>query len=100
MPPSTSITRLAIEVKDAIDSDPLLGPSSDRKKHFIGIEYEVALEHMLKERGTLIKQQQKYQCIRFSSFTETHRNVVTGIPFESELQLRDKGSSKTPDVVL
>jgi hypothetical protein len=54
MPPSTSITRLAIEVKDAIDSDPLLGPSSDRKKHFIGIEYEVALEHMLKERGTLI----------------------------------------------
>jgi hypothetical protein len=52
---SNTITRLAIEVKDAMDSDPLYGPISDRTKHFIGIEYEVALEHMLKEMGTYEK---------------------------------------------
>ena len=29
-------TRLAMEVKEAIDCDPLCGPASDRAKHFIG----------------------------------------------------------------
>jgi hypothetical protein len=46
-----SITRLATEVKEAVDCDPLSGPVSDRAKHFIGIEYELALEHMLTQRG-------------------------------------------------
>jgi hypothetical protein len=48
---TTTLTRLATEVKEALDSDPLYGPISDRRKHFIGIEYEVALEHMLQEMG-------------------------------------------------
>ena len=46
-----TVSRLAMEVKEAVESDPLSGPLSDRAKHFVGIEYEVALEHMLKERG-------------------------------------------------
>jgi len=66
-------TRLALEVKDAVDSDPLCGPVSDRARHFIGIEYEIILERGLKNLG---------------------------IPFESEAQLREKGSARTPDVLL
>merc|ERR1712032_659322 len=66
-------TRLAVEVKEAVDSDPLCGPASDRAKHFIGVEYEIILERGLKNLG---------------------------IPFESESQLRKKGSARTPDVVL
>lgn len=65
--------RLGYEVKEAVESDPLCGPIFDREKHFIGIEYELILERGLKKLG---------------------------IPFESEAQLREKGSSKTPDVVL
>ncbi|KAL3924709.1 MAG: hypothetical protein SGILL_000881 [Bacillariaceae sp.] len=48
---TTNITRLATQVKEAVDSDPLSGPLSDRAKHYIGIEYEVALEQMLTDRG-------------------------------------------------
>lgn len=44
-------TRLALEVKDAVDSDPLCGPVSDRARHFIGIEYEIILERGLKNLG-------------------------------------------------
>lgn len=47
----TKTTRLALEVKEAIDSDPLCGPMSDRAKHFIGIEYEIVLERGLKNLG-------------------------------------------------
>jgi hypothetical protein len=51
---ATTTTRLATEVKEAVDADPLSGPRSDRAKHFVGIEFEVALEHMLRERGELM----------------------------------------------
>eukprot|EP00534_Pseudo-nitzschia_fraudulenta_P004946 CAMPEP_0201121594 /NCGR_PEP_ID=MMETSP0850-20130426/5449_1 /ASSEMBLY_ACC=CAM_ASM_000622 /TAXON_ID=183588 /ORGANISM="Pseudo-nitzschia fraudulenta, Strain WWA7" /LENGTH=214 /DNA_ID=CAMNT_0047388103 /DNA_START=261 /DNA_END=905 /DNA_ORIENTATION=+ len=70
---ATRTTRLALEVKEAIESDSLCGPVADRARHFIGIEYEILLEHQLKNLG---------------------------IPFESEAQLREKGSARTPDVVL
>ena len=40
-----------MEVRDAIASDPLCGPVSDRARHFVGIEYEVVLEHELKNLG-------------------------------------------------
>jgi hypothetical protein len=46
-----TVTRLATQVKEAVDADPLTGPRSDKAKYFVGVEYEVALEHMLKERG-------------------------------------------------
>jgi hypothetical protein len=42
-------TRLAAEVLRAIDCDPMYGPSHDRQRHLIGVEYEVLLEYQLKE---------------------------------------------------
>ena len=48
---SRKMTRLALEVKEAIDSDSLCGPTSDRAKHFIGIEYEIVLERGLNKLG-------------------------------------------------
>lgn len=47
-----SVTRLAREVQHAITSDPLSGPRFDRKRHLIGVEYEVVLEVSLEEMGT------------------------------------------------
>jgi hypothetical protein len=45
-------TRLAREVQDAIASDPMYGPKQDKERHWIGVEYEVLLEHTLTEMGT------------------------------------------------
>ena len=52
-PPTRSMetTRLALEVKEAIASDSLCGPASDRARHFIGIEYEIVLERNLRKIG-------------------------------------------------
>jgi hypothetical protein len=44
-------TRLAQEVRDIIDSDPMYGPMHDKGRHLIGIEYEVVLEHKLQTIG-------------------------------------------------
>lgn len=66
-------TRLSLEVQEAIMSDPVYGPEHDRARHNIGVEYEVALEQTLRKMG---------------------------IPFETESQLREKGSARTPDVLL
>ncbi|CAJ1936047.1 unnamed protein product [Cylindrotheca closterium] len=66
-------TRLSLEVQEAVRSDPLYGPDHDRARHSIGVEYEVALERALK---------------------------IMDIPFETESQLREKGSARTPDVLL
>lgn len=45
-------TRLATEVVEAQNADPLYGPRYDRKRHMVGVEYEVVLEHSLREMGT------------------------------------------------
>jgi hypothetical protein len=44
-------TRLAIEAQRCIDSDPMYGPVHDKRRHCIGIQYEVMLEEYLKEMG-------------------------------------------------
>jgi hypothetical protein len=44
-------TRLALEVIEAIDSDPMYGPAHDRQRQLIGVEYEVVLEYVLREMG-------------------------------------------------
>jgi hypothetical protein len=46
-------TRLAREVREAINCDPLHGPDQDARRHLAGIEYELALEHQLTKMGTL-----------------------------------------------
>jgi len=71
-PPSGPITRLAVEVMEAIDSDPLYGPRQDRERHSVGIEYEIILEQTLSSMG---------------------------IPFETEAQLRIRGTARTPDIL-
>lgn len=48
-PPKT--TRIATEVREAQQSDPMYGPMHDKKSHIVGIEYEVVLEHYLNEMG-------------------------------------------------
>ena len=49
------------------------GPKQDRERHNIGIEYELLLEETLKSMA---------------------------IPFETEAELRIRGTAKTPDVLL
>lgn len=48
---SKPTTRLAQEVMEAIESDPMHGPRQDRLRHAIGIEYEAMLEKCLNELG-------------------------------------------------
>ena len=45
-------TRLAMEVRAAMDADPFYGPLHDKERHTVGIEYEVVLELELKALGT------------------------------------------------
>lgn len=47
-------TRLALEVEEAIDADPMYGPIHDRQRHSIGVEYEVVLEDKLQSMGTYV----------------------------------------------
>jgi hypothetical protein len=47
-------TRLAVEVEEAVHSDPMYGPEHDKHRHFIGVEYEVALERQLASMGEFL----------------------------------------------
>lgn len=64
---------MASEVIRSIDCDPIYGPRHDRERRIIGVEYEIMLEQILLEKG---------------------------IPFETESQLRIKGTARTPDILL
>jgi hypothetical protein len=52
----TSTTRLALQVQQAVNCDPMYGPYHDKERHIVGIEYEVVLEHYLQQTGTYIFQ--------------------------------------------
>lgn len=67
------LSRLCLEVREAIDSDPMYGPRQDRERHNVGIEYELLLEQTLRSMD---------------------------IPFETEAELRERGTAKTPDILL
>jgi hypothetical protein len=100
---SASSTRLAIQVQEAIDSDPMYGPIHDKERHIVGVEYEVVLEHYLLETGKLFLEEiiSRLSYWVAATLTIPHRcNEPTGIPFETEAQLRDRGTSRTPDVLL
>jgi len=45
---TATATRLAREVVNAIDSDPMMGPRHDKDRHMVGVEFEVVLEYKLK----------------------------------------------------
>mmetsp|Transcript_9362 Transcript_9362/g.13287 ORF Transcript_9362/g.13287 Transcript_9362/m.13287 type:complete len:301 (-) Transcript_9362:188-1090(-) len=68
-----SSLRLAKEVEDALDADPLYGPRFDKQHNAIGVEYEIYLEQAL---------------------------LAMKIPFETEEQLRTRGTARTPDILL
>jgi len=65
-------TRLAREVIEATHADPLYGPRFDKERNFVGVEYEIILEETLR---------------------------AMGIPFETEDQLRIRGTARTPDIL-
>jgi len=67
------LSRLSREVRHAVDSDPMYGPRHDKVRHNIGIEYELLLEETLQSMD---------------------------IPFETEADLRVRGTARTPDVLL
>eukprot|EP00581_Thalassiosira_minuscula_P014465 CAMPEP_0183732868 /NCGR_PEP_ID=MMETSP0737-20130205/39567_1 /TAXON_ID=385413 /ORGANISM="Thalassiosira miniscula, Strain CCMP1093" /LENGTH=381 /DNA_ID=CAMNT_0025965993 /DNA_START=147 /DNA_END=1292 /DNA_ORIENTATION=- len=67
------LSRLCLEVREAIDSDPMYGPRQDKERHNIGIEYELLLEQTLQSMD---------------------------IPFETEAELRVRGTARTPDILL
>lgn len=67
------LSRLSLEVREAVDSDPLYGPKQDRERHNVGIEYELLLEQTLRSME---------------------------IPFETEAELRVRGTARTPDILL
>jgi hypothetical protein len=73
MPSQDKTTRLAREVLYAVDMDPMYGPRHDKERNEVGVEYEFILEQVLRAKD---------------------------IPFESEEQLRKRGTSRTPDVLL
>jgi len=70
---SPPLSRLATEVIEAMRSDPLYGPKQDRERQSVGLEHEDMLEKAL---GAM------------------------NIPFETENDLRIKGTARTPDVLL
>ena len=45
------LTRLAKQVREAMDCDPIYGPMHDKERHLVGVEYEVVLEFELKRLG-------------------------------------------------
>ncbi len=53
IPQSQSTTRLAREVLEATNSDPLYGPRFDKERNYIGIEYEIILEKSLQSMSKL-----------------------------------------------
>eukprot|EP00979_Chaetoceros_neogracilis_P015092 scaffold5365_cov165-Chaetoceros_neogracile.AAC.2 len=65
-------SRLAREIVEATNSDPLYGPRAEKERNYIGIEYEILLERSLRSMN---------------------------IPFETEEELRAKGTSRTPDIL-
>jgi len=46
--------KLTLDVWEATEQDPMYGPRHDRMSAIIGVEYELALEHILRSMSTLI----------------------------------------------
>jgi hypothetical protein len=66
-------TRLYTEVLEAVRADPIDGPQHSRECNILGMEYEIRLQKRLRDMD---------------------------IPFETEDELRIKGTAKTPDILL
>ena len=89
------MTRLAQEVMEAIDADPMYGPRHDRWRSEIGVEYEKRLEQALAALGKFASPHKAASYI-----VRVIAHLCSDIPFESESQLRERGTPRTPDVLL
>lgn len=96
---ASTTPRLAAQVQHALGCDPMYGPLHDKERHVVGVEYEVVLEHYLKQTGTYILQAMSRSFIAPCASSNCV-SLLAGIPFETEAQLRDRGTSRTPDVLL
>ena len=72
MPGSDTCTRLAREVLEAINSDPLYGPRFDKERNYVGIEYEMKLERALR---TMSKS--KLDCINMNVLNISNVSIQT-----------------------
>ena len=60
------MTRIAREVIQCINKDPLYGPRHDKQRRVIGLEHEIMLEQALYAMGKLIrKSTKKKMCLFF-----------------------------------
>lgn len=101
------LTRLSLEVTEAIDNDPMYGPRHDRERNVIGAEYELLLEESLRKMGERATQLLcPLEVVSQGSVAYTSNRTVllpiflTDIPFETENELRERGTARTPDVLL
>jgi len=65
---------LVTSIQQCIDADVLNGPRLEGERHLVGMEYEVKLEHTL--------------------------TTLWQVPFETEHDLRHRGTARTPDILL
>lgn len=111
------LSRLATEVIEAMRSDPLYGPKQDRERQSVGLEHEEMLEKALEAMGESVLEM--IQSTRIEILLQTKPPIFimflnisskicvlvpllysTDIPFETENDLRIKGTARTPDVLL
>ena len=60
-------TRLAREVAEAVQMDPMYGPQHDKERYMVGVEFEVILECKLKSFGesTSMKSKPLFSILEF-----------------------------------
>lgn len=64
-------TRLAQEVMEAIDADPMYGPRHDRERSELGVEYEKRLEQTLSNMGKFAPQNKELVTVFLLSLTSS-----------------------------
>jgi hypothetical protein len=91
-------SRLAREVVEATNSDPLYGPRVEKERNYVGIEYEMILERALSSMSKCLIAETVHWLCYMHILINSHI-LRLDIPFETEEQLRAKGSSRTPDIL-
>jgi hypothetical protein len=93
-----SPSRLGFEIHAAVTNDPLCGPRHNVLRRMSGVEFEVVLERQLAAIGTFRSCKDSIYSLSF--FLIMAFSLITGIPFETEANLRARGTAKTPDALL
>lgn len=83
-------TRLATEIYEAMQSDPMYGPKHDKQRHFLGIEYEVALERELLSMGECPSERRSVANNLLFAESRPHSQLV----FQEFLSKQNRSSEK------